>query len=332
MKKFKYVMSVLFCVTILCSSASAATINSVPYKGYELNDNNESVPAPVGYSVEDIVNDYDLELDKELGTAKGLFFDGTDTESVFSLITTENYVVRLDENYNMISYYDIPDCKNIRSIAMDESNGYLFIVKNGNSEIYNTNGQYIKSLSRSVNDIVHIDDGAENLFAGFSGDELIFFNETGDYVNSKSVGAAIIDIYYSTANSALYALTGTDIIDCTNDIRYSLGTAVSSSTSFVAGNVEGTFYMLSDGAVIKYIADESLTTVCTGQDLISISYNETGDKLALVRKSDKIKVELYNDEWELVNTINNYNITFNNVTDLFYDNYDKTAIYELSLR
>lgn len=334
MNKLKFLISVVACVAVLTCTVSAAKINSTPYLGYEFNNEDKSVPAPVGFELQSASYDRDMRFEKNLGTAKSIYYCGNNTEKQYTLILTDRYVIKADTSYNVVAHYAIDGCGRFESIAMNPINGYIFASVGGNVLIYNTNGKFIKSVTAAqagsgfyARGIVNTGYDEENTFAVLSGKSIVFLDGEGNISETVKLDAEPIDIYYSPAAEALYLLTADSVIDNTNETIYKTGMNFSGKARFVSDTTGDNFYIADGGTVFRVGAsDEAAERLAVLGNVCGIAYNAETDKPAVLSADGALHIAEYNGN-ELVKEVKDYAVSFNNPADILYDG--KEFIYIL---
>lgn len=334
MKKIKALMCIALCALLFGSTVSAARVQSTPYWGYEYNNENKSVPAPVGYENDTVVHDYDMKLAMELGTSLNTYYDGTDTEAQFVLIQTDKRIIKTDINYNVVAYYTLPDCETYTDIAYNVENGYIFAVRGGVAYVYNTNGNFVKVLSAPVatgfktTRIEHALLDGESVFIAVSGSNAVVFDGFGEYVSTLSFDAAISDACYNVSASTVAFLFADKIIDYTNDTTYSLLRGFSSAARLASGFSEEEYYVL-DGSTVYRVStfEETAEPVAGTAGALAVSYNADIEKLNILLPGNSLNVGFYNSDLMAEKRVSGFIIKFNSAADMLYD--DKDSIYIL---
>ncbi len=335
MIKIKRIAALALSLLVLGCTVTASALQSVPYRGYEFNSEDKSVPAPVGYEAEKTVFDKDIKFSIDFGKAKNIYFDGTDSEAFFSLIQTDSKIIKADSNFNVIAYYNIPESGMFSSIAFNPENGYLFCLKNGAVYVYNTNGAFIKTLSCpdasiqfNPTNIIHALIEEENSFAALSGDSVIVFDGSGEYVSTLKLQGNAADLCYNSSVSTLSYLTGNKIIDYTNDIVYELNTQFSPNARLISGFEEDNYFVLDNGGVFKISAtDGTSEKIQMSAAALSICFNAELEKLNVLFPSENLLTEFFNSELSLEKKTQNYNLVLKDASDLYYD--ENGALYIL---
>lgn len=334
MKKIKVLICIVLSVLLLGSTVSAAQVQSTPYWGYEYNNENKSVPAPVGYENDTVVHDYDIKLSMELGTAVNAYYDGTDTEAQFALIQTDRQIIKMDINYNVVAYYTLPDCGTYTDIAHNVENGYIFAVRGGVAYVYNTNGNFVKVLSAPAvaglkpTRIEHALLDGESVFIAVSGSNAVVFDGFGEYVSTFSFDMPIFDVCYNVSASTVTFLFADKIIDYTNDTAHSISHGFSSSARLASGFSEEEYYVLDGNTVYLVNTFEETAELVAGTvGALAVNYNADLEKLNILFSDDSLNVAFYNSDLAVEKQMSGFGIRFDSAADMFYD--DKDSIYIL---
>ena len=335
MKSIKRIVCAAICGLLLCGNVSAGSTHSSPYLGYEFNDDNKSVPAPVGYENEKVIYDYQTEIIPDLGVAVNTYYDNTDTEALYALVQTNKKILKTDSNYNVAAYYDIPESSSYSSIAYNPENGYIFAVGNAKADIYNTNGVYIKRLSANETavfnptKIVHVLNEDESEYIALSGNNAVFFNGDGDYLRSVAFDSTVCDAYYSSVSSSIYFLLPNKIINYTGEEQYKINALFSADSEFTMGFSEEEFYVLDKNTVYKInVSEESNEVINTAGSVLSVNYNNEYEQLNIAYGSDSINIGFYNTDNQLIKRVEKYSVSLTNATDLLYDGNENVYILD----
>lgn len=322
MKKIRFILSIIACAAMLSCSVGAAQVYSTPYLGYEFNNDDNSVPAPVGFELKTAVHDYDMRFANGLGNAKEIVYDGTDSQNPYTLIRTDSKIIKSDTEYNVVAVYDIPNCASFSSFAFNGNNGYIFAVANGALQIYNTNGVYVKTVTpeqlgtgAAPEKVLHIGER----YAVLSGGNIVYLDGTGSVDEKTALSALPVDFYYSASADAVYLLSQSTVTDITNDITYNTGKAFSKSARFVSDTSGEKFY-IADGGTLYCLdtSEEICTSMSLPTNVISIAYNDDKDNLGVLFGSDGLNLSEYSGS-ELIRQHKNYKMTFTELSDLLYD-------------
>lgn len=328
MKSIKIIICIFLVFLLFGGTVSAATVTSSPYLGYEFNDDGESVPAPIGYESAEVIYDYQTKINSDLGKAINIFYDNTNTESFYALVQTDKKLLRTDCNYNVVAYNTLPNISSYSSIAYNSKNGYIFVVKNGNIDVYNTNGIYIKRLSVegksqfNPSKIIHAIYEEDDVYIAISANNLIFFNAKGDYLNTLVYSADILDVYYSSISSSIYLLFSNKIVNITYGDEFKLDVSFSNNASFNMGFYEEEFLILDNNNLHKLnVSDNTVEILNLGSSILAVDYNSEYEKINILYNSDGINIKFYDSDYNNTKSINEYAISLSNATDiLYYDN------------
>lgn len=315
----------LLCAALLCEfSVYAKSVKSTPYKGYEFNSDQASVPAPVGYMVKDVVTDQDMQLRVSPGMVNGLVYDGCDIELPVLLFKTQKGIGKMDVGYHVISFYDLP-VTDVLSFALNEKNGYVFLVKASGVVIYNTAAEPVKTVTSeqvgkafSPVRILHCTEEEEDRFYVVSGSDLVVLDGDGNFLRTEALGAQPIDICYDSFSSALWLLTENQIINYTENETYSFPIRFTPGF-FTVDTMAENFYAVSDGKVYRLNPYEEAAEVLeTEESPVGMIYHSDGDHLDLLFPSEQFCVGQYGIDG-LMKKINGLSFSMSDPADLLYD-------------
>lgn len=326
MKTIKAFICVVLCMIIFGGAVSAAQLQSTPYWGYEYNNENRSVPAPVGYKNSDVVHDYDMKLDVDLGKPVRAYYDGTDTEEPFVIIQTDSSIIKADTNYDVVAYYNIPDCATYTGIAHNVENGYIFAARSDALYIYDTNGSLIQKLSGSAvsglapKRIVHaiLDDESVFVVVGGSNNAVVL-NGEGEYVDTIFFDAPIIDVCFNTYLTAIVFMFSDKVVNYTDDVVYPFDREFSSNAQLVSGFSEEEYFVLESNTVYHInLLDDIIEPFVNSA--VAVAYNSDYEKLNVLFKDNSLNMTVYNSDLEVEKQAKGFSVRFKDVSDILYDN------------
>ena len=327
MKKFKVLTSLtLLCAIVFGSmTASAKTIQSSPYLGYDFDSDDTSVPAPNGYKARKRVTSHDMTIDMEFGAASALDYDGTNMENPFVLVNIGDRILRTDVSYNVIASYNVSVDPG-KKIVLNDANGYVFVTAEDRVNIYNTSSEFVKSVTAAdvglsafaPQTVVHVGDGLDNYIYVLSGNVCVVLDGEGGYVETISFDFTPLDIYYNAASMCFYALSSSKILNVTEEMEIPVPFAVNTGSRLVADVSGMTFYVLSGNQVYQLDDLGELTeTICPEGNVKDISYNVDKDRLAVLTDAENFSISQYSFG-KYVNTVSGYQISMNEPNDMLY--------------
>lgn len=324
MRKIRQILSIILCLILLCSiPVSAKSVQSTPYLGYEFNEKNQSIPAPVGYTIKNIAYDYDMKFAEAFGPAGAISFDGTDPENPYLVINTGSKVLKADTKLNIVTDYDVATGNNTKGVVLNNTNGYIFVAMGSGIDVYNTNGKYVKRIAVPATKIIRVGDDIESFVYALSGSTLTILDGEGATVESVNLGYNVYDMFYSTTAAAVYLLTPGAVVDYTNGENYPIAAAVSPASSFVTDGSGSLFYVLTNGTVQKVdLYEESTTALSLGKPVISIGFNADNDGLMVLYGDAEMNVDIYNSDG-FVKNVKGYNFKMNAPADILYNEESK---------
>lgn len=320
MKKLRCILSIIICLILLCSiPVSAKSVQSTPYLGYEFNEKDQSIPAPVGYTIKTISYDYNMKFAESFGTAGNVIYDGTDAQKPYIVINTGSKVLKADTSFNIIADYDIPAISNSASIVFNNTNGYIFIANGNGIDVYNSNSEYIKRIDVAASKLVRVGDDFENFIYALNGSNITVLDGEGNYQETINLDYSALDVCYSSTAAAVYILTNGAIVDYTNAETYPIGVAAVAGSTLVTDGSGSVFYVLTNGTVQKIdIFEESVTPLSFSKPVIDIEYNADKDNLCVVYSDAALNIDLYSSDG-FVKNINGYIFNMSSPSDILYD-------------
>lgn len=320
MRKIRQILSIIICLILLCSiPVSAKSVQSTPYLGYEFNEKNQSIPAPVGYTIKNISYDYDMKFAESFGSAGYITFDGTDAENLYLVINTGSKILKADTKLNIIADYAVATGDNTKSVVLNNNNGYIFVPAGSGIDVYNTNGKYVKRIAVPASKVIRVGDDFENFVYALSGSTLTILDGEGNTVETVDLGYNAFDICYSSTAAAVYLLTSGAVVDYTNGETYPIAAAVSPASSLVTDGSGSVFYVLTNGVVQKVdISEESVTAMNPGKAAIGIGFNADSDNLMIMFSDAEMNVDVYNSNG-FVKNVKGYNFRMNEPSDILYN-------------
>ena len=306
-------------------TASAKTIQSSPYLGYDFDSDNTSVPAPNGYEAEQVISSHDMGIDMGFGKASAVDYDGTDMEQPFCLVNIGSKVLRTDVSYHVVASYDI-NVGQGKKVVLNDTNGYLFVTAGDKVNIYNTSSQFVKSITASdvglsvftPKTVLHVGDGIDNYIYIMSGTSCVVLDGEGIFVETISFDDPPIDIYYNTASMCFYALFSDKIVNVTEEIEIPLPFSVSADSRMVADVSGMTFYVMTGSKVYQFNdMGEEIGLISPQGNATDISYNVDKDRLVVLTDAGDFSVSLY-ASGEYINTIDGYQTSIHEPQDMLY--------------
>lgn len=320
MRKLKSIISIIICLILLCSiPVSAKSVQSTPYLGYEFNEKNQSIPAPVGYTIKNISYDYDMKLAESFAAAGNIVYDGTDAQKPYFAINTGNKILKADVNFNVIADYSVPAMANGTSFVFNNTNGYIYIARGNGIDVYNSNSQYIKRINVAASKVVRVGDDFENFIYAINGTSITVLDAEGNIQENINLGYNAIDVVYSPTASAVYILTTGAVVDYTNGETYPISASVNASSKLATDGSGSLFYILTNGAVQKIDTFEEATTTLSLRGAASeIEYNTDKDQLCIVYASASLDMDIYGSDG-FVKKLQGYQFNMSSPSDILYD-------------
>ena len=322
MKRMRSFFCILLCVLLLCGlTVSAKSVKSAPYRGYEFNNDQESVPAPVGYMVKDVVADRDMALVDDPGQVSDLVYDGHNVQFPILLFKTENGIGKMDVEYHVLAFYHL-STENVRSFAMNDEKGYLFFAAGNGVEVYNTAGDHIKSVTAAEigkpfvpTKILHA--GEEDCFYVLSGSDLVTLDGEGNYLESEDLGVAPLNMCYDSFSSALWLLTEDKMINYTEQESYAFPVRFSAG-DFSVDTMGESFYACSGGKVYRLLPfDEEAEELELKGAPIGMIYHLDGDHLDFLMPAERFCLDQYGSD-AFLKRIEGFSISMDEPADLLY--------------
>ena len=127
--------SILIVIALLCPlTAFAQAPYYVPYDGYEYNSHNETVSAPVGYTLLSFHDSESMALEIPLDNIQDICFEG---ESVFILDSGNSRILETDKNFKLKAVYGKLTTDEGEELSFSEAKGFT-VDKNGTFYIADT--------------------------------------------------------------------------------------------------------------------------------------------------------------------------------------------------
>lgn len=150
------ILCILTALLFICGSltASAESVFGVPYKGYEYDDFNESMAAPIGYTVAEFWSGAEMGLDSPLSEPQDIVYYNND---YFILDSGNSRIVCVDASFQLKQVFsefytesgETIDFTDAQGLAIDQQ-GKLYIADTENTRIVvaNQNGAVEKIIER----------------------------------------------------------------------------------------------------------------------------------------------------------------------------------------
>lgn len=198
MKKLTtFFLSVLILVSLITLPASAKSVVYAPYEGYEYNDYEESVAAPIGYLCKQIVDSESIGLSLDLKEPSDLVWDGHN--SVFILDSGNGRIIELNTDFTLTRIYEtFTDADGI-SVDIVGAQGMALNLDGSCFYIANTQHNEVLKVNRESGTIVYTitrpDEVLLNTEADFAATKVVVDKKDQLYilVRSMNVGAFVYD-------------------------------------------------------------------------------------------------------------------------------------------
>lgn len=191
------VLTVFLFMGAFCMQVTAKEVSYAPYEGYEYNDYNESVAAPIGYIIEKTHNYESMGLDTDLKEPSDFWYDGEDTVYILDSgngrileLTTELKVVKIYDEF-LTESGDVKKIKGAQGFAVSLDKSCFYIANTQHCEVLKVR----KSDSRVIQCLTQPENLNINTEADFAATKVTIDNKGQVYVLVKSinVGAFVYD-------------------------------------------------------------------------------------------------------------------------------------------
>ena len=148
-------LSILFLAMMLIPSVSAKSVTNAPYRGYEYNDYEESVAAPIGYAPRQVYDSRAMGLQESMMTPSDCYYDGK--EFLYILDSGNGRIIQLDQNMKAVKIYDSfytgdgteKIIRDAQGFTLD-NDGNFYVANTSENEVLHINrdGIIIKTITR----------------------------------------------------------------------------------------------------------------------------------------------------------------------------------------
>lgn len=334
---------VLLLVLATGTSASAKSITSNSYKGYQYNSDNTSTAAPLGYVADEIIFGKDMSLETSLSDSVAFSPDESNVEQTRFFFIDKNRVIVTDANLCIISIIEnfvdetgvTVDISGAVSSAADFENGKLFLVFDYKILVFDLTGKLKNTIDASM---------TEN--GEFSPKKVLFARGEFYIIDSsakKGYYTALSDggmIFYSPLECSVTDICYDVISDCvyclSEDGRILNITAETEVVSSSAENGNLFTYCSSDD--IYYVAFENEVRAISvdGELIESAEFSEkiTGitfsseRELLIIKTEYGTRLQFFKDLSKFVEEKSKIAISFKTPSDILYDNEDTVYILD----
>lgn len=188
-------LSVLLLVSLITLPVSAKNVVYAPYEGYEYNDYDESVAAPIGYLCKQIVDSESIGLSLDLKEPSDLVYDGRD--SVFILDSGNGRIIELDINFALKNIYETFTDADGKAVDIVGAQGMTLNLDGSCFYIANTQYNEVIKVERESGTVIHTitrpDEVLLNTEADFAATKVVVDKKDQLYilVRSMNVGAFV---------------------------------------------------------------------------------------------------------------------------------------------
>ncbi len=334
------VFLLLFAVS---TSASAKSITSNSYQGYQYNSDNTSTAAPIGYAAENIISGKDISLATPLSDNLIFSPDESNVEQTRFFFIDKNRIVVTDadlciifliENFVDESGKEI-EISGAVSVAADFEIGRLFLAFNERILIFDLTGRLCGTVDSSMTgngkfspEKVLFARGEFYILDSSSGNGYYTSPTDGGMLFYSPLDYALADICYDAITDCVYALSEDGTI-----LNLTAETVIESSAAaggelLAYGSVDDVYYVVSDNEVKAISVDgELIESASFTEKVTGISFSSERELLA-VKTNSGTELKFYQGLSRFAYEKSEVSISLKAPSDILYDNADTVYILD----
>lgn len=336
-KRLICLLLVFILIFSLSTTASAKSITSNSYKGYQYNSDNTSTAAPIGYVADGIISGKDITLDTPLSDDILFSPDESNVEQTRFFFIDKNRIVITDADLCIISaienFIDAKgneiDISGAISVAADFENGKMILVFRKEILIFDLTGRLISKMNSSIapkkvlfarGEFYILDSSAKNGYYTLLLDE--------NSLSYTRLDRAVTDICYDAISDCVYALSENGYILNLTAESDVVSSAAIGGNFLTYSSSDDVYYVAFNNEIRAISADgELIEKVSFDKKVTGISFSSERE-LLIIKTGSGINLKFYKNLSSFVEDKSQISISFKAPSDILYDNIDTVYILD----